>query len=102
MQNSRFSPLAKIGLWLLPWLPLTILFLVVWDRYFTPKWVLASKLSMGGIVMYSEQEQFAQAYPHWRFFASIFVLAAIAFLTACILFATAFFRRRSHAATSTI
>jgi hypothetical protein len=102
MTKSRFSSLTKIGLWLLPWLPLTLLFLAVWDRYFKPKWVLAGKLSMSGFVEYSEQEQFAQAYPHWWLFATILVVSAVAFLIACILFAIAFVRRRSHVATSTI
>jgi hypothetical protein len=100
--NTRFSLLAKIGLWLLPWLPLTLLFLAVWDRYFKPKWVLAGKLSMDGLVMYSEQEQLAQAYPHWWLFETILVVAKVSFVIACILFVIAFFRRRSHVATPTI
>ena len=91
---TRFSRLTKIGLLLLPWLPAALLFGGIRYRRPDTDWVLAGKLSMDRMIIYSDWEQQEQAYPHIHLFAIVFLVAAAAFVAGVILLIISYFRQR--------
>ena len=89
------SRVTQVGLALLPWLPLAIMFFAFWDRYVTPKYVTEAFMPLHSPpVFYSQQHQFEEAYPHWRLFIAISVFAVVTFIVGIVLLIVAFFRSR--------
>jgi hypothetical protein len=91
---TRLSRLTKIGLLLLPWLPAAFLFGSIRYRQPDTEWVLAGKMSMDRMIVYSDWEQREQAYPHIHLFAVIFLLAAAVFVAGLTLLVISYFRQR--------
>ena len=92
--------MKRIAFWCLPWLPLSLLTLTTWDRYFAPKKVIAARLSVDKpMIIYSEEEQWAQVHPHWNLIVAALLIAALLFILGLILLMFIYARsRRDHAA----
>ncbi len=87
------SALTKIGLACLPWLPLMALFLTVYERYFAPKYVTEAFIGVDGPSrFYTQEEQWAQIWPHWNLIVAGLVCCAVAFLVGIVLLSVALIR----------
>jgi hypothetical protein len=99
------SRLARIGLALLPWLPLAFLVALVWSQFPATEWVTVEKMRLDQpSIYYSQWEQAEQQYPGFRIFFVFFVVAILAFLVGLVCLTVAAFvsRRPLSDATPTI
>jgi hypothetical protein len=95
------SAFTKLGLACLPWLPLMAVSLTVYEHYFVPKYVTEAYVEVGKpMIVYTQEEQWAQIWPHWNLIVAALVFFAVVFLLGIILLAVSLIRywiRRAHA-----
>jgi hypothetical protein len=99
-----YSRLTKIGLLLLPWFPAAIVFAIVWSHFPATDHVRVETMRLNApSIRYSEAQQAEQMYPGIHLFASLMVIAALAFIAGLVLLLLiAVRRRRQSHATQTI
>src|SRR5947207_1645856 len=89
------SRLARIGLALLPWLPLSLRTALVWSAFPATDHVLVETMRLGQpSIHYSAWHQTEEQYPGFSIFVIFFVAAILAFLAGVVCLAKAFLTRK--------
>jgi hypothetical protein len=98
------SRLARAGLALLPWLPVSLVIAVVWSASPATDHVLVETMRLDQpSIHYSAWHQAEEQYPGFGIFVACFIAAILAFFAGLVCLAVAFLtRKRVSDATPTI
>ena len=86
--------LMRASFALLPWLPLNILIMTVWLRYFAPQQPYA-RMDSTGIHLIDRSTWLAEEFPHFILFVYFTRFAVVAFAIGLIVLVIGLFWRRS-------